>query len=66
MPLYEYQCKGCGQNFETLRGAHEKDADVECPQCGEKKAEKLMSACCTAKGESSQPNASSCGTKRFS
>jgi len=65
MPLYEYRCQGCGQNFETLRGAHEKDADVECPQCGEKKAQKLMSACCTAKGESSQPNASSCGAKRF-
>jgi putative FmdB family regulatory protein len=65
MPLHEYRCQGCNQTFETLRGSHEKDADVECPQCGEKKAEKLMSACRTAKGDSFPANASSCGTKRF-
>jgi putative FmdB family regulatory protein len=66
MPLYEYRCQACGDTFETLRGSHEKDADVECPRCGEKKAEKLISACCVAKGESSPASTSSCGTKRFS
>lgn len=65
MPLYEYLCQACGDTFETLRGPHDKDADVECPQCGEKKAQKLMSACRTAKGESSTASASSCGPSKF-
>ncbi len=66
MPLYEYRCQACGDTFETLRGSHDKDADVECPQCGEKQAEKLISTCSVAKGESSPASASTCGTKRFS
>jgi putative FmdB family regulatory protein len=65
MPLYEYQCQGCDHTFETLRGFHEKDEDVVCPQCGKKKAEKLLSACRTVKGESSTANTTSCGTKGF-
>jgi putative FmdB family regulatory protein len=65
MPLYEYRCHGCGHVFETLRGFHEKDEDVACPQCGKKKAEKLLSACCTVKGESSSASAGACGTKGF-
>jgi putative FmdB family regulatory protein len=31
MPIYEYNCAGCGQDFEALiRG----DEAVECPGCG--------------------------------
>lgn len=66
MPLYEYRCQACGDTFETLRGSHEQDAEVECPRCGAKKAEKLISACCVTKGEPSPASTSSCGTKRFS
>ena len=65
MPLYEYRCQACGDDFETLRGLNEKDEDVECPTCGAKKAEKLLSACCTVKGESSSASAGACGTKGF-
>jgi putative FmdB family regulatory protein len=65
MPLYEYRCQACGDTFETLRGLRDKDENVACPKCGEKKAEKLISACCTVKGESSAANASACGTKAF-
>jgi putative FmdB family regulatory protein len=65
MPLYEYRCQACGHDFETLRGLHDKDEDVVCPTCGEKKAEKLLSACCTVRGESSSPSAGACGTKGF-
>ena len=65
MPLYEYRCQACGDEFEILRGLNDKDEDVKCPQCGAKEAEKLLSACCTMKGESSSPNAGACGTKGF-
>lgn len=65
MPLYEYRCQACGHDFETLRGLHDKDEDVECPKCGAKKAEKLLSACCTVRGESSAASAGACGTGKF-
>jgi putative FmdB family regulatory protein len=33
MPIYEYDCPGCGQPFE--KRVRMDDADqVECPQCG--------------------------------
>jgi putative FmdB family regulatory protein len=65
MPLYEYRCQACGDGFETLRRLHDKDEDVMCPKCGEKKAEKLLSACCTVNGKSSSANTTSYGTKGF-
>jgi putative FmdB family regulatory protein len=65
MPLYEYRCQACGHDFETLRGLHDKDEDVVCPRCGEKKAQKLLSACCAVRGESSSGSAGACGTKGF-
>jgi putative FmdB family regulatory protein len=34
MPIYEYKCKGCGEEFEAFRSIHEKDESVECPKCG--------------------------------
>jgi putative FmdB family regulatory protein len=65
MPLYEYRCQACGHDFEILRGLHDKDEDVVCPKCGEKKAQKLLSACCAVKGESSSASAGACGTGKF-
>ena len=65
MPLYEYRCQACGDEFEILRGLNDKDEDVKCPKCGEKKTEKLLSACCAVKGESSSASAGACGTKGF-
>jgi len=42
MALYEYKCKDCGTVAEQLVFSSE-DAP-ECPKCGSKKLEKLMSA----------------------
>ena len=40
MPLFEYQCRECARQFETLvRGSE----PVECPQCGSRTLEKLFS-----------------------
>jgi putative FmdB family regulatory protein len=33
MPLYEYQCTGCGQRIEVLRRFSDAPL-VECPHCG--------------------------------
>jgi putative FmdB family regulatory protein len=45
MPIYEYACRGCGEEFETLvRGA----AAPECPSCGSTDLEKKLSVFATA------------------
>ena len=41
MPIYEYQCPGCGHTFEKLQFLQERAA--LCPACGTD-AEKVMSA----------------------
>ncbi len=33
MPLYEYQCPGCGHVFEELRRAGD-ESPARCPECG--------------------------------
>lgn len=40
MPIYGYECRGCGRDFETLvRG----DETVVCPNCGGAKLDRLLS-----------------------
>ena len=43
MPIYEYRCKACGQEFDKLVRMSTKTEDVECPQCGQRRAEKAIS-----------------------
>ena len=42
MPLYEFRCNKCNQDFEDLIPA---DARAKCPHCGSADTEKLMSVC---------------------
>jgi len=41
MPIYEYVCRACGQEFETLVRNEEKPA---CPGCNSRRLEKKLSA----------------------
>lgn len=43
MPIYEYECRGCGNRFEHLLRTAQ-DAPQACPSCGGKKLEKAFSA----------------------
>ncbi len=43
MPIYEYQCKNCDHQFETIRKISDKTLR-KCPECGKLKLIKLMSA----------------------
>ena len=47
MPIYEFICKDCNKEYETLTSYDEteKYKDVECPECESKKKLKLVSAC---------------------
>lgn len=64
MPIYEYACQSCRQEFELLiRGTE----TPECPGCGTKKLEKLLSVPAAHVGGKSQlpvcetPAAGGCG-----
>jgi putative FmdB family regulatory protein len=41
MPLFEYQCKRCGTNFEAL--VRPGDPSPSCPECHSEELEKLLS-----------------------
>jgi len=41
MPIYEYACRECGQEFELLVRNHEEKP--ECPHCGTRKLTKKIS-----------------------
>ncbi|QGY40038.1 zinc ribbon domain-containing protein [Pseudodesulfovibrio cashew] len=42
MPIFEYQCNDCGNEFEEL--VFDRDECPPCPKCGSKETGKLMSA----------------------
>lgn len=43
MPIYEYECKQCGERFEELVFG---DETPSCPKCSAANAEKLLSCSC--------------------
>ena len=43
MPIYEYECRKCGEEFESFRGLFDNDSKVTCPTCGEKEPKRRMS-----------------------
>jgi len=44
MPIYEYQCLNCGNNFEVITFAGQDEEDVKCSECGLSNVKKLLSA----------------------
>ncbi|MBW2028213.1 MAG: zinc ribbon domain-containing protein [Deltaproteobacteria bacterium] len=43
MPIYEYRCKKCHNEFECLVLGDEEG--ISCPECNARRVERLMSAC---------------------
>lgn len=43
MPIYEYQCRSCGHEFETIQKVSDPPI-TECPACGKPELIKLVSA----------------------
>ena len=63
MPIYEFKCYNCGKNFEKLIFKREEEKEINCPYCGSKKIEKLLTSFSSVKSKS---NVFSCGSGRFS
>ncbi|MBN1908703.1 MAG: zinc ribbon domain-containing protein [Pirellulales bacterium] len=64
MPLYEYECRGCGVKFEFLVHGDDRPA---CPSCGGEDLTKLLSAPSAHTSSSSGPacparDAGACGS----
>jgi putative FmdB family regulatory protein len=43
MPIYEYQCKKCGNTSEFLVGVGQDQVELKCKKCGSLKLEKIFS-----------------------
>lgn len=44
MPVYEYVCKRCGEEFVLLQKMGATEKDTTCPKCGSQEARKKLSA----------------------
>lgn len=49
MPIYEYACRSCGNDFEMLVRS---DTRLECPRCHSAQLDKQLSVFATAEGGS--------------
>ncbi len=45
MPLYEYECPGCGKRVEVLQKTGEDGSALKCQQCGVLGLRKVLSGC---------------------
>ena len=43
MPIYEYKCKTCGDEFEVPRSIQDSDKKFKCPKCGADETEREFS-----------------------
>ena len=57
MPLFDFVCKACGKEFETLVMG---SAKPQCPACGSTELEKQMSTFAVRGGSSASCSGSKC------
>jgi putative FmdB family regulatory protein len=65
MPIYEYECKKCGNEFEALVSMSARENPC-CPKCESVKVKKKMSMIASSKGGCSSCATTSCSTRGHS
>jgi putative FmdB family regulatory protein len=60
MPIYEYRCLECGEKFEKLVRLSTSTSEIECPKCGGRKVDKLISVFSTSALSTTAASASAC------
>jgi len=66
MPIYEYKCNACGEEFEKLVFSSSASNDVKCEKCGSDEVERKVSTVSSFGGGSSSSSFGGCGTGGFS
>jgi putative FmdB family regulatory protein len=61
MPIYEYECRGCGHRFEYL--VLTSSPTAQCPSCRKKDLKQLISLCAVSSETSRQANLSAAHKK---
>jgi len=56
MPIFAYECRKCGEEFELLVGVGADSKEPVCPECGGKKLQKLLSSFAVSTSSSSGQN----------
>lgn len=56
MPIFDFQCKDCGNKFDLMISNKDKDK-AQCPQCGSRDVKQLLSMFATSSGTSASANA---------
>lgn len=65
MPLYDYKCQQCSSSFTELRKCNEMDTQIDCPECGGRQSERVLSAFAVG-GHSSSSSVSAAARSPFS
>lgn len=60
MPLYEYECSACGERFEALVSASDKDKTQPCPKCESENTKRVPSSFAVGTAKSSAPACTTC------
>lgn len=61
MPLYEYRCETCGNQFDAIRLMKDADAIIQCCNCYSTNTHRLLSKCYShGKGENGIANSGGC------
>ncbi len=72
MPIYEFRCASCGNQFEQLILQESELEGIKCPKCLEPKPERVLSVFCSSIGgggeRAQRVSSASCGSHspRFS
>ena len=57
MPIYEHECKKCGEKFEDYCWPNEDEKSLKCPKCGAEKPKRTIS--------SANSSSNSCETRSY-
>ena len=62
MPIYEYRCTKCGQEFEVRQALGEGGSSLECPKCHAPNPKKLLSLFFSPGANATESSETSCPT----